>query len=204
MVLKVLWQDFPPNKLDLWLFWSNLIDTLSNFLKPLNASHEYMKLYAMREKYSAAPQKTNKNINIVLDPNLVHASSPAPRPPTPWSSRMEVDLACQRLFYRGKQLENGNSLFDYSINVNEVSGNKTNSNKDLQKGCSNKPKFAPNSELFPYVYNLIFVANFAWKRAHFTVFGGQHREAYLADNTLVDLSFHFHVLNSLKPALVNQ
>ena len=29
-------------------------------------------------------------------------------------------MACQRLFYRGKQLENEQTLFDYSINVNEV------------------------------------------------------------------------------------
>ena len=33
---------------------------------------------------------------------------------------MEVDLPCQRLFFRGKQLENEQTLFDYSINVNDV------------------------------------------------------------------------------------
>ena len=33
---------------------------------------------------------------------------------------MEVDLPCQRLFFRGKQLENESTLFDYSINVNDV------------------------------------------------------------------------------------
>ena len=34
--------------------------------------------------------------------------------------KMGVELSCQRLFYRGKQLEDKNSLFDYSVNVNEV------------------------------------------------------------------------------------
>ena len=34
--------------------------------------------------------------------------------------RMEIDLPCQRLFFRGKQLENEQTLFDYSINVNDV------------------------------------------------------------------------------------
>jgi len=34
--------------------------------------------------------------------------------------RLGVSVACQRLFYRGKQLENEQTLFDYSINVNEV------------------------------------------------------------------------------------
>ena len=33
---------------------------------------------------------------------------------------MKVDLPCQRLFFRGKQLENEQTLFDYSINVNDV------------------------------------------------------------------------------------
>ena len=33
---------------------------------------------------------------------------------------MGVDLPCQRLFFRGKQLENEQTLFDYSINVNDV------------------------------------------------------------------------------------
>ena len=36
------------------------------------------------------------------------------------ADRMEVDLPCQRLFFRGKQLENEQTLFDYSINVNDV------------------------------------------------------------------------------------
>ena len=33
---------------------------------------------------------------------------------------MDIDLPSQRLFFRGKQLENEQTLFDYSINVNDV------------------------------------------------------------------------------------
>ena len=33
---------------------------------------------------------------------------------------MGVDLPCQRLFFRGKQLEKEQTLFDYSINDNDV------------------------------------------------------------------------------------
>ena len=33
---------------------------------------------------------------------------------------MDIDPPSQRLFFRGKQLENEQTLFDYSINVNDV------------------------------------------------------------------------------------
>ena len=34
--------------------------------------------------------------------------------------RMDVEKSWQRLIYKGKQLSDENTLFDYSVNINEV------------------------------------------------------------------------------------
>merc|ERR1711860_36124 len=78
--------------------------------KPIKSGREVLKMYVKVKKMAGGGEA------IVM----ISKTATIEELKTKVKERMDIDLPSQRLFFRGKQLENEQTLFDYSINVNDV------------------------------------------------------------------------------------